>query len=120
MPERIPPGQILRIPLAWLRPVPAEAVPVAVEAPAQVRQGGGTWGPLAQGTALTDGDAIATGPEGSVTLRLADGSRVLIPGATTVVKTACRYHFGLGALWGYVPGVALQSSPVSGELPPNL
>jgi hypothetical protein len=84
VPERIPPGQILRIPLAWLRPVPAEAMPVAVEPPAQVRQGG-MWGPLAQGTALTDGDAIATGPEGSVTLRLADGSRVLIPGATTVV-----------------------------------
>ena len=85
VPERIPPGQILRIPLAWLRPVHAEAVPVAVEAPAQVRQGGGAWGPLAQGTALTEGDAIATGPEGSVTLRLADGSRVLIPGGTTVV-----------------------------------
>ena len=84
-PERIPPGQILRIPLAWLRPVHAEAVPVAIEAPARVRQGGGAWVPLAQGAALTEGDAIATGPEGSVTLRLADGSRVLIPGGTTVV-----------------------------------
>jgi hypothetical protein len=84
VPERILPGQILRILLAWLRPVPAEAIPVAVEPPAQVRHGG-MWGPPAQGTALTDGDAVTTGPEGSVTLRLADGSRVLIPGGTTVV-----------------------------------
>jgi hypothetical protein len=85
-PRRIPPGSILRIPLDWLRPAGAEAVVDAVRPPAELRGGGA----LAEGRALGPGDAVApgdvvaTGPGGSVALRLADGSRILVAGETTL------------------------------------
>jgi hypothetical protein len=89
--KRIPPGWILRFLVDWLRAVPAEARPVAVEPPAQVRDAGQpAWQPLAVDRPLGDGAAVATGPDGSVTLRFADGSRMLVPGGTTIVLERLR------------------------------
>jgi hypothetical protein len=85
-PTRIPPGRIIRVPVAWLRAAPAGARAVAVEPPAEVRHPRQTaWQPLAVGQALSEGAEIATGPEGSATLQLADSSQVLIPSETRVV-----------------------------------
>ena len=68
-PRRIPIGREIRIPVAWLRQVPATATVVSV-------QGEATYGgsQLEAGIALPEGAEISTGKDGYVTLKLADGT----------------------------------------------
>jgi len=68
-PRRIPPGSILRIPYEWLRLTAQSATVVAVAG--TVEQAGRR---IAVGDVLPQGAVIETGPDGSVTLDLADGS----------------------------------------------
>ncbi len=70
-PRRIPRGQILRIPYAWLKLSGESATVVSVAG--QVESGGKR---LANGDLLPQGSVIRTGEDGSVTLDLADGSVV--------------------------------------------
>jgi hypothetical protein len=68
-PRRIPIGREIRIPVAWLRQVPAIASVVAVHGTAH--QAGQK---LESGSVLPEGAEIDTGPDGYVTIQLADGS----------------------------------------------
>lgn len=82
-PLRLMPGSTLRMPVAWLR---REAgVAETVFARGQVtRQRGTVAEALAAGATLQSGDRIRTGAQSSVSLRFADGSRLLIPADSDV------------------------------------
>ncbi len=72
-PRRIPLGDEVRIPYAWLRMSPDAATVAAIRG--DVRQGANH---LAPGQTLAEGSEIQTGPDGSVTLELADGSAITL------------------------------------------
>lgn len=77
-PNRIYPGQTLKVPLRLMRTAPAPATVVSVT--------GGAAGPGGQavqaGQQLPEGSAVQTGDDGHVTLRLVDGSLLrLRPGS---------------------------------------
>lgn len=94
-PHRLVPGSALRIPLAWLRHEPAPAQVVAVAGDARVTLPGAAERPLASGETLGAGAALVAGANSSVTLRLADGSLlVLQPGARLALDTLSVYAGG--------------------------
>lgn len=94
-PYRLLPGSTLRIPLAWLRHEPAPAQVVAVSGDARVTLPGAAERPVAAGETLGAGAALAAGANSSVTLRLADGSLlVLQPGARLALDTLSVYAGG--------------------------
>lgn len=73
-PNRIQPGQVLRVPPALLR---SNALPVRViAAGGDVKRGDE---PLAAGAELGEGERIATAPNASAVLEWADGSRMRLP-----------------------------------------
>jgi hypothetical protein len=77
-PLRLKPGSTLRMPLAWLKREASVAQVVFSRGPVE-RQRGGAADALAAGTTLQSGDRIRTGAQASVSLRFADGSRLLVP-----------------------------------------
>jgi hypothetical protein len=72
-PRRIPQGIALRIPYDWLRTTPESAAVAGVGG--SVSRGGAA---LTVGETLAQGSVIETGPDGSVTIDLADGSAVTL------------------------------------------
>ncbi|MER2541854.1 MAG: FecR domain-containing protein [Candidatus Accumulibacter phosphatis] len=78
-PEHLPPGTRLRIPVAWLKRLPAKALVLAVQGQAQALIAS-TRKRVAvdPGLFLHQGDILGTGPDSNVTLKFADGSRVLL------------------------------------------
>ncbi len=94
-PYRLVPGNALRIPLAWLRHEPAPAQVVAVSGDARVTLPGAVERPVAAGETLGAGAVLAAGANSSTTLRLADGSLlVLQPGAQLALDTLSVYAGG--------------------------
>jgi hypothetical protein len=85
-PKRLPPGQRLRFPVAWLKiqPSSVQVITVQGDAEATIAKTGKTV-PLSEGMELRAGDGIRTGPEASVALAFADGSEFLILPSTHVV-----------------------------------
>jgi hypothetical protein len=82
--DRISPGQVLRIPRAWLKARPATLEVVAVQGETNSR-----GQPLAAGARLAAGDDVRTGRDGYVILKLADGSTLsLMPSAEARVERA--------------------------------
>ncbi len=83
-PLRLEPGRELRMPFSWLRADPSVATVVFVAGAARrVGASGSDAGPsLAIGDELRAGDGIATEPDATLTLRLADASRVLVAGGS--------------------------------------
>ncbi|MCE4539503.1 FecR domain-containing protein [Pelomonas sp. P7] len=77
-PLRLMPGSTLRMPVAWLRREAAVAEVVFVKGGVTLQRGGGREA-LAAGASLRSGDALRTGAQSSVSLRFADGSRLLVP-----------------------------------------
>lgn len=77
-PRRLVPGAELRIPLAWLRVQPVRAEVLHVLGSVQVQRGESAPELLAAGAMLGSGDLLLAGPEASLALRLADGSRLLV------------------------------------------
>lgn len=77
-PQRLMPGSTLRMPLTWLRRQASVAQAVFVRGDAVRLRGSGTEA-IATGAILQSGDRIRTGDQASVSLRLADGSRLLVP-----------------------------------------
>jgi len=71
--DRLQPGQVLRIPRAWLKSRPSTLEVTSVQG--EVRSGGQ---PLAAGARLAAGDDVRSGANGYVTLKLADGSTLLL------------------------------------------
>lgn len=75
-PYRLPPGQTLKFPIAWLRVTPAPARVVAVRGPVLVVASDGTEHPATEGALLMIGNLLRTGVDASVTLSFADESRL--------------------------------------------
>ncbi len=77
-PYRLLPGTVLRIPAALLRRAPAEVTIEASSGGVRRRLGGGDWQEAASGQRLAAGSALETLDDGNATLRLADGSKLLL------------------------------------------
>lgn len=78
-PRHLPPGSILRIPVAWLLNQPAGVRVVAVHGQAIVTDPGGPGTgsvPVAEGMELASGAVLRTAPEANLGLEFADGSRL--------------------------------------------
>ncbi len=107
-PFTLPPGSLLRMPVRWLKIQPASAEALQVTGDVELfRVGTATSRPLVAGTELFTGDRLVTGAGGSVTVRFADGSRLLVQqgsevtfdglsayGATGMVDTDLRLQRG--------------------------
>ena len=76
-PLRLVPGSALRIPLKWLRREIGVAEVVHVQGEAQVVRSAEPPRAVQAGESLRAGDVLRTGPGASLTLRFADGSRLL-------------------------------------------
>lgn len=84
-PNRILPGQVLRVPARLVRTRP---LPVALASSVgEVRVAGA---PAQPGMALAEGQQIETGTNGSAVLALADGSRVKLPPSSLAEIVASR------------------------------
>ncbi|CAB3803689.1 hypothetical protein LMG28614_05866 [Paraburkholderia ultramafica] len=77
-PRRMPAGIVLRLPADKLRQDREAARVVATSGPAEHAFGKNPYVPFTAATTLVEGDRIRTGPNGFVTLELADGSYVTI------------------------------------------
>ncbi|MGX9720531.1 FecR domain-containing protein [Stenotrophomonas acidaminiphila] len=106
-PYRLPPGQVLRFPIAWLRVEPVPARVVAVRGQVEVSGDGGSTAAAREGMHLPIGSRIRTGADASITLAFADDSRLLLRenselqldqlssyGATGMVDTRLRLQRG--------------------------
>ena len=77
-PERLPPGDRLRIPIAWLKLQPVAVRVVESRGEVEVAPATGRRIPISAGLLLGAGDAIRTGATGSVTLEFGDQSRLSV------------------------------------------
>ena len=78
-PRRLVPGAWLRIPFAWLRREATVAEVVFVQGQVSVqRLGDAALAPVSTGMVVRPSDTFRTGNQSSVSLRFADGSRLLI------------------------------------------
>ncbi|MFC4525161.1 FecR domain-containing protein [Dyella halodurans] len=85
-PLHLPPGITLRVPVAWLRlqPAPARVLAIIGVAEAKVRASLPAV-PVTQGMSVGYGTELVTQHDASLTLELADGSRVLMQSDSELV-----------------------------------
>ncbi len=98
-PERLPPGDRLRIPIAWLKLQPA--LVRVVESRGDVEVTSATAGrrvPIRPGLELGAGDAVHTGPTGSVTLEFGDQSRLSVQSNSYLVLDTVSAYGSSGML----------------------
>lgn len=81
-PYRIPPGTLIRLPVAWLKVQPAKATVVGVLGEASAVDARGQRSRIVQGMALGIGTTLLTSADASLTLQFADGSRLLLHGGS--------------------------------------
>jgi hypothetical protein len=89
-PRRIPPGDPIRIPYAWLRLSPDTATVVAVRG--EVREGGRD---VSLSQTLPEGSKLESGSDGSVALLLADGSVLTLQKLSVLALEEMRRVTGL-------------------------
>jgi hypothetical protein len=75
--DRLLPGQVLRIPIPWLRVTTQEARLSAIEGEVMLDSGAG-WTAARADTVLAPGTWLRTPPDGTATLLVQDGTRVLV------------------------------------------
>ncbi len=102
-PNRIVPGQVLKIPARLLRSVPVDAR--LVSAVGDVRVGDTA---AAEDAALAEGQAVLTGASSSAVIELADGSRLRLPPSSLAQAVASGRSPGL---------VKLPAAPDLSSLP---
>ncbi|MCB6183453.1 FecR domain-containing protein [Leeia sp. TBRC 13508] len=92
-PKRLTPGSELKIPIAWLKGTPVKATVV------NGRLASGNGKPLMAGDSIAEGDNLLTEKDGSLVLRLPDGSQVLLQGGSqvSVDKLRARPSAGLSS-----------------------
>jgi hypothetical protein len=92
-PRRLVPGSTLRIPFDWLRRDAAVAEVVFVQGRAErTRPGAGAAEPLAPGDPVQAGDSVRTAARSALSLRFADGSRLLlVPDSQVTVERLLVY-----------------------------
>jgi len=83
-PKRIPPGSVLRIPLAWMRRVTSEARIVTVQGAVEIERAGAGTRAASVGDALREQDRLRTAPGAHAAIALPDGSQVRILGDSEV------------------------------------
>ena len=86
-PNRILPGQRLRIPTRLLRANPVSATLVSVSGDVQAGDA-----PASVGARVGEGQSVQTGPNGSAVLELADGSRVRVAPSSLAQVAASRTY----------------------------
>ena len=81
-PRQMPPGTVVRIPARWLRVVPSSARIERLSGEVRIADASGSR-KAAEGDALTGGETVSVGSEGSALVRLANGSEILLtPGSS--------------------------------------
>lgn len=92
--RKMPAGYKVRIPLAWLKTIPADANVVDVQGQVEIVAGGdNAIRPARPGMRLQSGDRVRTAAGGSLALRLQDGSKVLVhEGTDMILDTAQAYQ----------------------------
>lgn len=106
-PKQIKPGTRLRILVEWLKNPPQPAIVVRHSGPVEVVDGRGQRRQASAGDQLVSGETIHTGLNGSITVRFADDSTLLIQsnsvlsldsitsfGDSGMVDTSVRLHHG--------------------------
>lgn len=88
-PHRLATGRKLRIPRSVLRHEPLGAVIAAVRGPAQIISDGRSR-PAVEGGTIAEGDIIATGANGFLSLRLPDNSIVSLPSQSRIAVQRLR------------------------------
>lgn len=81
-PYRIPPGTLIRLPVAWLKVQPAKATVVGVHGDADAVDARGQRSKVVQGMAFGIGTTLLTSADASLTLEFADGSKLLLHGGS--------------------------------------
>ena len=81
-PYRLAPGTLIRLPVAWLKVQPAKATVVGVHGDASSVDARGHRTKIVQGMAFGIGNTLFTSADASLTLRFADGSRLLLHGGS--------------------------------------
>ena len=100
-PRTLPPGQELRIPLAWSRLRPAPAIVRGVTGDVTVRSGPAkSPRAVVPDMELHAGDVLATGPEGNVTLEYFDGYRLRLDADSELVLRALDGYSGTSVYRG--------------------
>ena len=99
-PTRLPPGLVLRIPVAWLRGTEAQVQVIASHGDvSRTTTDAARFEPLAGAVALASGSHVRTGADSHVTLQFVDGSRVLVlPGSELAIARSMRLPFGAGTV----------------------
>jgi hypothetical protein len=78
-PHNIRPGTPIRIPLTEMKTEPATGTVVSADGPVET-----TGGTLARGSTVKEGEEIRTGENGFVTIKLADGSTIVVQSKSQV------------------------------------
>jgi hypothetical protein len=77
-PKRIPPGSVLRIPLAWMRRVATEARITATTGDVAIERAGAAARPAGVGDTLRERDRLRTAPGAHAAITLPDGTQVRV------------------------------------------
>lgn len=90
-PGQLPPGSKLRIPIAWLKRLPAMVQVISVQGQAQATLAAtGQIVSIQVGQFLESGDSVQTGPDSNITLEFGDGSRTLVQADSQLILERLR------------------------------
>lgn len=84
-PLRLMPGSVLHVPVLWLKLEPAEATVIGALGDSTVRSGDDAAQAVVVGMKVGFGTRLTTGPQASLTVQLADGSRVLVQASSELL-----------------------------------
>ena len=91
-PQRLAPGTVIRIPVAWLRSDATVATVVHGQGFVFVRRGTARLSETPAGTELLPGDQIETGPQSTLAVRFIDGSSIVVaPDSKLLIETLLVY-----------------------------
>jgi hypothetical protein len=114
-PRRLQPGRLLRFPLAWLKAEPALAEALHVRGEVTFERAGAGAQAVQPGAPLQTGDVLRAGSESSLTLRFADGARLLLrPDSTLRLARLLQRPAGGGA----DTGLRLDRGSADSRVPP--
>jgi hypothetical protein len=114
-PRRLQPGRILRFPLVWLKAEPALAEVLHVRGAVTFERAGAGALAVVLGVPLQAGDLLRAGPESSLTLRFADGARLLLRSDSTLRLTRLLQRPAGG---GADTGLRLDQGSADSRVPP--
>ena len=114
-PRRLQPGRTLRFPMAWLKAQPAVAQALHVRGEVTVERAGTAAQAVQPGAELRTGDLLRAGPESSLTLRFADGARLLLRPDSTLRLTRLLQRPAAGSA---DTGLRLEQGSADSRVPP--